>query len=124
MTTKDSESHGLAALRELSALQRESDRLYVAVAQRTAYEELVARHHSLKGNKTNLREFAAVREELAAYTAGHRPVPPPVESAELIAHARRRIEVFGRHAKAGIEGAAEGLAEAEEELAELLADTA
>ncbi|MCX5426095.1 HIT family protein [Streptomyces sp. NBC_00078] len=108
---------GLAQLRDLAELQREADRLLVATSHRTAYEELVARHDYLKEHGTNLREFAAVRRELAPYTEGRRPVPPPVDPAELITYHRRRIAVFGPLAEAGVEGAAESLAAAEAELA-------
>ncbi|MER7316260.1 RapZ C-terminal domain-containing protein [Streptomyces halstedii] len=120
--TKDTGLDTFDALRELAELQRESDRLRVATAARITYEEVIARHDELKetGPGTNLREFAEVREEAAPYLSGRRPVPPPVPSAELIAYARRRIEVFGRLAEAGIEGAAEGVTEAEAELAEEL----
>ncbi|MEU7153837.1 HIT domain-containing protein [Streptomyces sp. NPDC045456] len=106
-------------LRELAELRRESDRLRIATAARTRFEDIVARHDELQKEGTDPREFAEVREEAAAYLSGRRPVPPPVRPAELIAHARRRIEVFGLLAADGIEEAVEGVAEAEAELAEL-----
>ncbi|MDJ0345548.1 RNase adapter RapZ [Streptomyces sp. H10-C2] len=118
--TSNTGRHTLDALRELAELQRESDRLRVATAARIAFEDVVARHDELQKTGTNLREFAEIREEAAPYLNGSKAVPPSVSSAELIAHARRRIEVFGRIAEAGIEGAAEGVAEAEVELAEEL----
>ncbi|TLQ38880.1 hypothetical protein FEF34_40290 [Streptomyces marianii] len=85
--------------------------------RRTAYEELTARYAHLEEDGTKAREFKEVREELAEYTEGRREVPPPVDSAELIAHHRRKVDVYGRHAEAGFEGAAEALVEAEAQLA-------
>ncbi|MEU4986633.1 RNase adapter RapZ [Streptomyces sp. NPDC021969] len=110
--------------RELADLQRESDRLRIATAARQAFEDVVTRHDALGKEGTDPQEAALVREEAAEYLRGRRAVPPPVSPAELIAHARNRIEVLGRLAAAGIEGAAEGVAEAEAELAELCPEEA
>ncbi|MGW2227470.1 HIT family protein [Streptomyces formicae] len=101
-----------AQLAELDELHREAERLLVATTHRTAYEELVTRHAHLMEHGP-VSEFEAVRQELDMY----RPVPPPVDPAESIAHHRHRIAVFKPLAEAGVEGAAEGLAEAEAELA-------
>ncbi|WP_406163845.1 hypothetical protein OG806_48215 [Streptomyces sp. NBC_00882] len=90
------------------------------MAARLAFEDVAARHDELGEDGADPREAEAIRQEAAEYLSGRRPVPPPVSAAELIAHARRRIEVFGRLVEAGIAGAAEGLAEAEAELAEEL----
>ncbi|MEU6467470.1 HIT domain-containing protein [Streptomyces sp. NPDC046976] len=104
--------------RQLADLQRESDRLRIAVGARMAFEDVVTQHRLIGWD--NPQEAAAIRQEAAEYLSGRRPVPPPVSSAELIAHARRRIEVFGRLTEVGVEGAAEGIVEAETELAEEL----
>ncbi|MFB7012306.1 MULTISPECIES: HIT family protein [unclassified Streptomyces] len=111
----------LVLLGQLADLQRESDRLRIAVGARMAFEDVVVRHRLIGWD--NPREAEAIREEVAEYLDGRRPVPPPVSPAELIAHARRRTEVLGRLAEAGVEGAAEGAAEAEAELAEELRKT-
>lgn len=105
----------LALYRDLADLQRESDRLRIAAAARAAYEDVVARNDELKEHGTNLAEFAAARDELAAY--GGR-VPDPVDPAELLAYARRKVDTFRRLVEAGVPDAAEALAEAEEQLAE------
>ncbi|MEW1616264.1 MULTISPECIES: HIT domain-containing protein [unclassified Streptomyces] len=112
---------GLDLYRQLADLQHESDRLRVAAAARMAFEDVVARHNEI-GWKDGVdpREAEAIREEAAEYLSGRRPVPLPISSAELIAHARRRIEVLGRLVEAGVEEAAEGIAGAEAELADEL----
>ncbi|MEV7842068.1 HIT family protein [Streptomyces albidoflavus] len=107
--------------RQLADVQRESDRLRVAVAARMTFEDVVARHNEIGWQEdVDPHKADAIRQEAAEYLSGRRPVPLPVSSAELIAHARRRIEVLGRLAEAGIEEAVEGIAEAEAELAEEL----
>jgi UPF0042 nucleotide-binding protein len=111
---------GLALLAELAELQRESDRLLVATTARIAYDELAARDVYLQTHGTSSKESETVRAEFAEYQEGRRAVPPQVDPADVIAHQRRRIDVFGRLAEAGVEGAAEGLAEAEAQLAEEL----
>jgi histidine triad (HIT) family protein len=117
---KDASFESLDVLRELAELQRESDRLRVATAARLAFEDIVARHDEIQKTDGDTEEAAEVRKEAAAYLSGRRLVPPAVSSAELIAHARRRIEVFRRITEAGIEGAAGGIADAEAELGEEL----
>ncbi|MFK0296643.1 HIT family protein [Streptomyces sp. NPDC090442] len=109
----------LATYWEIAALQRESERLRVAAAARASFEDVVAQHDKIGTDGADPEWVGAIREEAAEYLNGSRPVPAPVSSGELIAHARRRIEAFGRLAAAGVEGAAEGVAEAEAELAEL-----
>lgn len=113
----------LPLYRDLAALQAASDRLRMATSRRTAYEELITRHDHLKDSATSgpeLREFGMLREELAPYLDGRTPVPPPVDSADLIAYHRRGIALFGALAEAGVEDAAERLAAAETALAEEL----
>ncbi|MGW5336201.1 HIT family protein [Streptomyces bauhiniae] len=118
--TDTTNTGALDLYRQLADLQRESDRLRVATAARGAFEDVVAGHDEVQRTGDTTEAAAAIREEAAAYLTGRRPVPPAVSSAELIAHARRRIEVLGRIAEAGVEGAAEGVVEAEAELAEEL----
>ncbi|MFI9005512.1 HIT family protein [Streptomyces sp. NPDC053541] len=106
---------------QLAEVQRESDRIRAATAARQAFEDLVDQHGQIGWTEgVDPEEATAIREEAAEYLTGRRPVPLPVSSSMLIAHAYRRIEVLGRLAEAGVEGAAEGVTEAEAELAEEL----
>ncbi|MFD4020637.1 HIT family protein [Streptomyces sindenensis] len=106
--------------REIDRLQRESDRLLIATAARSAFEDLVDQHDAMQRQGDNSPEADAVREEAAEYLSGRRPVPPPVRPGELITHARDRVAVLARLAEAGVEEAALGIAEAEAELAKEL----
>ncbi|MFI1890474.1 hypothetical protein [Streptomyces jumonjinensis] len=116
MTTEEDLADGL----ELIRLADESEALTARAARRAAYENVLAQHESLK-NGADPDAYARVCAELAEYTSGGRPIPRAVPSAALISFHRRQIAALTRLAAGGVEGAAEGLAEAETALAEELA---
>lgn len=91
----------LALYRALAELQRDADRLLVATARRTAYEEALA-----EGDED---ELARIGDE-----------PPAVDPAELLAYHRRKVETLRAVVEAGVPDSREALDEAEQQLAEEL----
>lgn len=90
----------LALYRALAELERDADRLLVATARRTVYEDALARHDE--------DELAEIGDE-----------PPVVAPAQLLAYHRRKVETLRAAVEAGVPDSREALDEAEQQLADL-----
>ncbi|OEV09272.1 hypothetical protein [Streptomyces nanshensis] len=103
--------------RQLADLQRESDRMRVAAARRSAYEDACRRHADLNtaaAQGSYHDDHEAVREELAEYEGRE---PASVDPLDVLAYHRRKVEVFRGLHEAGVP-VEEALAEAEAQLAD------
>lgn len=106
--------------RQLADLQRESDRLRVTAARRSAYDELCKRYAdltALAAEGTHREQCEAVRDELASYVGNE---PAPLDPLDVLAYHRRKVEVYRGLDEAGVPDAEEALAEAEAQLADAL----